>query len=113
MFGMVVEKLFMADLQKVSGGVDRKICAVGVTKILTEAPAMLQADYVKLWSVSLRILYLCSYWLDYTQVDVIHYNSFGRTVDACLSVDQQHSSRTRSTALPYCCRIMILCGYCH
>jgi len=51
MFGMVVEKLFMADLQKVSGNVDRKICAVGVTKILTEAPAMLQADYVKLWSV--------------------------------------------------------------
>jgi len=52
MFGMVVEKLLVADLQKVSGGIDRKICAVGVTKILTEAPAMLQADYVKLWSVA-------------------------------------------------------------
>jgi len=51
MFGMVVEKLLMADLQKVSGNIDRKICAVGVTKILTEAPAMLQADYVKLWLV--------------------------------------------------------------
>jgi len=52
MFGMVVEKLFVADLQKVSGNVDRKICAVGVTKILTEAPAMLQADYANLWSVA-------------------------------------------------------------
>jgi len=51
MFGMVVEKLLIADLQKVSGSIDRKICAVGVTKILTEAPAMLQADYVKLWLV--------------------------------------------------------------
>ena len=68
MFGMVVEKLLVADLQKVSGTVDRKICAVGVTKILTEAPAMLQADYVKLWSVSMmyfvcsmyRVLYLYS-----------------------------------------------------
>jgi len=52
MFGMVVEKLFVADLQKVSGGVDRKTCAVGVSKVLTEAPAMLQADYIKLWSVN-------------------------------------------------------------
>jgi len=51
MFGMVVEKLLMTDLQKVSGNVDRKICAVGITKVLTEAPVMLQADYVKLWSV--------------------------------------------------------------
>jgi len=56
MFGMVVEKLLIADLQKVSGSIDRKICAVGVTKILTEAPAMLQADYVKLWLVVLYVL---------------------------------------------------------
>jgi len=55
MFGMVVEKLLIADLQKVSGSIDRKICAVGVTKILTEAPAMLQADYVKLWFVDLYV----------------------------------------------------------
>jgi exportin-2 (importin alpha re-exporter) len=49
MFGMVVEKLLIADLQKVSGNTNRKICAVGMTKVLTEAPAMLQSDYVKLW----------------------------------------------------------------
>lgn len=48
MFGMVIERLFVADLQKVSGNIDRKICAVGVTKILTEAPVMLKA-YETLW----------------------------------------------------------------
>ena len=51
MFAMVVERLFLADLQKVSGHTERKICAVGVTKILTEAPIMLQGDYEALWSV--------------------------------------------------------------
>ena len=51
MFGMVVEKLFIADLQKVTGVNERKVCAVAVTQILTDCPAMLQADYSKLWCV--------------------------------------------------------------
>ncbi|KAK7100974.1 hypothetical protein V1264_023831 [Littorina saxatilis] len=55
MFGMVLEKLFVADLQKVSGHTERKICAVGVTKILTEAPIMLQ-DYEALWPRLLQAL---------------------------------------------------------
>lgn len=33
---MMLEKILIADLQKVSGSTERKICAVGVTKILTE-----------------------------------------------------------------------------
>lgn len=49
MFAMVVERLFLTDLQKVSGSTERKICAVGVTKILTEAPVMLQEDYLAMW----------------------------------------------------------------
>ena len=49
MFGMVLEKLYIADLQKVSGQQEKKICAVGVTKVLTEAPAMLQGNYEKMW----------------------------------------------------------------
>lgn len=48
MFGMVVEKLFIADLQKVSGTSEKKICAAGVTKVLTEAPVMI-AEYGELW----------------------------------------------------------------
>ena len=47
---MVLEKLYIADLQKVSGNVDRKICAVGVIKMLTECPILLSNDnYIKIW----------------------------------------------------------------
>ncbi|KAL4236748.1 Exportin-2 [Mactra antiquata] len=49
MFGMVVEKLFIQDLQKISGTSEKKICAAGVTKILTEAPTMI-SEYLQLWS---------------------------------------------------------------
>ncbi|PVD23451.1 hypothetical protein C0Q70_16723 [Pomacea canaliculata] len=56
MFGMVVDRLFVPDLGKVSGNMERKICAVGVTKILTEAPSMLQGDYVSLWPRLLQAL---------------------------------------------------------
>ena len=49
MFGMVVEKLFIAEVQKVSGTTERKICAVGMTKILCDAPIMIAGDYQALW----------------------------------------------------------------
>ncbi|XP_047141486.1 exportin-2 isoform X1 [Hydra vulgaris] len=55
LFGMMVEKLFVADLQKISGNIERKICAVGVTKILTEAPAML-TEYQDKWVPLLQAL---------------------------------------------------------
>lgn len=48
LFGMVIEKLFIAEVQKVSGSTERKICAVGMTKILCEAPVML-TDYQAMW----------------------------------------------------------------
>ena len=54
---MFVEKLFIADLQKVSGNLERKICAVGVTKILTECPILLSSpQYQKMWSSLLEAL---------------------------------------------------------
>jgi exportin-2 (importin alpha re-exporter) len=49
MFLMVLERLFLPDLQKVSGHSERRICAVGVTKILTETPMMLQGEYEAIW----------------------------------------------------------------
>lgn len=55
MFGMVVEKLFIQDLQKVSGTSEKKICAAGVTKILTEAPSMISV-YGNLWARLLQAL---------------------------------------------------------
>lgn len=55
MFGMVVERLYLQDLQKVSGHTERKICAVGVTNMLTESPAMIQT-YEALWGRLLQAL---------------------------------------------------------
>lgn len=46
---MVVEKIVIPEVQKVSGPVEKKICAVGITKILTECPAMMDTEYTKLW----------------------------------------------------------------
>uniref|UniRef100_A0A8C9SDI2 Exportin-2 n=1 Tax=Scleropages formosus TaxID=113540 RepID=A0A8C9SDI2_SCLFO len=56
MFGMVLEKLVIPDVQKISGQVEKKICAVGITKVLTECPAMMDTDYTKLWTPLLQAL---------------------------------------------------------
>ena len=56
LFQMVVERLFIPDVQKVSGPLERKICAVGMTKLLTETPAMLTEPYVNLWAILLQAL---------------------------------------------------------
>ncbi|KTF91104.1 hypothetical protein cypCar_00019513 [Cyprinus carpio] len=56
MFGMVVEKIIIPEVQKVSGQVEKKICAVGITKILTECPAMMDTEYTKLWTPLLQAL---------------------------------------------------------
>uniref|UniRef100_A0A8C4HZ24 Exportin-2 n=1 Tax=Dicentrarchus labrax TaxID=13489 RepID=A0A8C4HZ24_DICLA len=56
MFGMVLEKIIIPEVQKVSGPVEKKICAVGITKILTECPAMMDTEYTKLWTPLLQAL---------------------------------------------------------
>jgi len=56
LFGMMVEKIFVADLQKVSGRTERKIAAVGVTKMLTEVPVFFEADYLPKWAPLLQAL---------------------------------------------------------
>lgn len=56
LFHMVLEKLFIPDVQKVSGQTERKICAIGITKILTETPVMLTEPYVNLWTPLLQAL---------------------------------------------------------
>ncbi|XP_005941147.1 exportin-2 [Haplochromis burtoni] len=56
MFGMVLEKIVIPEVQKVSGPVEKKICAVGITKILTECPAMMDTEYTKLWTPLLQAL---------------------------------------------------------
>lgn len=49
MFGMVVERIFIPDINKVSGELEQKIVSVGITKLLCEAPEMLADPYVKFW----------------------------------------------------------------
>lgn len=45
MFGMVVERVFIADMQKVSGDIERKVTAVGISNLLIDCPAMLESPY--------------------------------------------------------------------
>lgn len=56
MFKMVVERLFLKDVQKVSGTTERRICAIGITKLLTETPAMLVEPCAPLWTPLLQAL---------------------------------------------------------
>ncbi|KAK7791230.1 hypothetical protein R5R35_001387 [Gryllus longicercus] len=56
MFGMVLERLFVPDVQKVSGNVERKIVAVGITKLLCECPELMDGPYSQFWSPLLQAL---------------------------------------------------------
>lgn len=49
MFGMVLEKIIIADIQKVSGIEEKKICAIGLTKLLTETPQLIEGEYSGFW----------------------------------------------------------------
>jgi len=53
-FGMVAKRL-QEDVQKVSGTTERKICAVGMTKLLCETPAMM-STYASQWPELLSAL---------------------------------------------------------
>ncbi|CAF0704688.1 unnamed protein product [Brachionus calyciflorus] len=57
MFMMVIQNLFIVDLQKVSGNLERKICAVGVSKMLTECQVLLSNEAnMKVWVSLLECL---------------------------------------------------------
>lgn len=56
MFGMVLERVLIPDLTKVAGDNDRKIVAVGVSKILCECPALLANPYRNYWAPLLQAL---------------------------------------------------------
>ncbi|XP_005175375.1 exportin-2 [Musca domestica] len=56
MFGMVVDRVFIPDMAKVSNELERKTVAVGISKILCECPAMLLPPYNQYWSRLLQAL---------------------------------------------------------
>ncbi|CAK9813415.1 Cse1 [Anthophora plagiata] len=45
MFGMVIERVLIADLPKVSGDIERKVTAVAMSNLLIDCPAMLERPY--------------------------------------------------------------------
>ncbi|TDG47824.1 hypothetical protein AWZ03_005778 [Drosophila navojoa] len=49
MFGMLLERVFITDMAKVSKELDRKIVAVGVSKLLTECPEVYSGQYKTFW----------------------------------------------------------------
>lgn len=53
---MVLEKLFIGELQKVSGTVEKKIVACGVTKLLCECPELYTGKYQNYWPQLLQAL---------------------------------------------------------
>lgn len=56
MFGMVLEKLFINELQKVSGVLEKKIVACGVTKLLCDCPEVYTGKYQTYWPQLLEAL---------------------------------------------------------
>lgn len=55
LFGNFVDKILIPDVQKVSGTTEKRICAVGMTKLLTDCPKFLQT-YSNLWVPLLQAL---------------------------------------------------------
>lgn len=53
---MVLEKLFISELQKVYGGIEKKIVACGVAKLLTECPELYNGKYQNYWPQLLQAL---------------------------------------------------------
>lgn len=49
MFGMVLDRVFIPELNRVSTDIDKKIVAVGIAKILCECPSMMNEPYVQFW----------------------------------------------------------------
>lgn len=49
MFGMLLERVFITDMAKVSKELDRKMVAVGVSKLLTECSELYSGQYIAYW----------------------------------------------------------------
>ncbi|CAG2168210.1 unnamed protein product [Oppiella nova] len=56
MFGMVLEKLFIPEVQRVTGNVEKKIIAFGMTKILCELDSTIIGQYSQFWAPVLQSL---------------------------------------------------------
>ena len=55
-FGMVIEKLYIVDVKKVSGQMERRICTYGIIRILAQLPLIDNGAYNHLWAPLLLVL---------------------------------------------------------
>lgn len=56
MFGMVLERVIIADLQKISGEIERKISAIAMSNLLIDCPAMIESPYNNYYPKLLAVL---------------------------------------------------------
>ena len=56
LFGMVCERLIILEVQKVTGNTEKKICAVGMTRLLSATPILLTGIYSQYWTPVLQAL---------------------------------------------------------
>lgn len=56
MFGMVIERVLVPEMAKISGDRDKKIVAVGIAKILCDCPTLLGNPYRNYWTAILQAL---------------------------------------------------------
>uniref|UniRef100_A0A6G1S494 Exportin-2 n=1 Tax=Aceria tosichella TaxID=561515 RepID=A0A6G1S494_9ACAR len=55
-FGMVLEKLYLADVKKVTGQSERRICVCGLIRIIAQLPLIENGSYNHVWSQLLLVL---------------------------------------------------------
>lgn len=55
MFGMLLEKIMLPDVQKVTGNINKKITAVGIIKVLTDTQKLIDGPYAQFWYVFYKI----------------------------------------------------------
>lgn len=55
MFGMLLEKIMLPDVQKVTGNINKKITAVGIIKVLTDTQKLIDGPYAQFWYVILVV----------------------------------------------------------
>lgn len=51
MFGMLLEKIMLPDVQKVTGNINKKITAIGIIKVLTDTQKLIDGPYAQFWYV--------------------------------------------------------------
>lgn len=50
-----MDRLFVTDMGKISGEIEKKIVAIGTTKILCDCPSLLTPPYVSSWHILMQV----------------------------------------------------------